>query len=1005
MNEICKQCGTEGTEGGKFCPSCGASIEATASKADPLLGRTVGGSYSLQELVGVGGMGRVYRAEQNILGRTVAVKVIHPHLLGDEQTVARFYTEARAASRLNHPNSVGIIDFGRTDDGILYLAMEYLQGKDLAVILYEEGPLPFPRICDILIATLGALGEAHHLGVIHRDLKPENIILKRLRTGADLVKVVDFGLATIVSGAASTNITAPGLVCGTPDYMSPEQGRGDPVDGRGDLYALGVVLFEMLTDQLPFEDETPTKVVMRHINDPVPDPSAIAPHRQIPRSLVEICTKALSKKAADRFQTAEEMQAELRSVLDELRDDRRHDEIICPTCGARSAATTRFCGTCGARFTGSFSLPVGAAGVSPSRPSFYPEHVPKRALVGRADEMSEISGMLHEAKTATVWLHLTGEPGVGKTRLLTELVKQAEEAGDVVVGAGPHPTRAPVPYEALKTLVAGLLNVDAEGLRKLATREGAFAEPLVRAGLAELADPVGLAGFEGRGRTGAVASALATAIKAGASRSKSGRIVIVIDDLHACDGLSQGVVARFVAGGNDSPTLVATSSIGSHAGQGAHRVIQLHGLDLAASAGFMSGRAQESPPGGAPRGRYMLPLYLEQIKALGADSDNDETLPPRLADAVAQRVEQLDVEARRVLQAMAVSGDSCSMEWLTRLTAPDDPGAGLLLLEREGLITVGGGQVRINHPFVRDLVEASIPAQARCTMHERAYQLATEKGAPLEVCAEHAFRAGEPMSALMLLERMGDTAMRRGDATAAVLAYRRALELARAEMLETGDTLLEAGILTFSRKLGEALERAGDIVGGDGVLREALDLADPNSSERARMLVVLGLVASRRERRRDALRLLGQGLEIVTRQRNPEVESRIQLTMARVRREDGDNLGAANAFQRAVVLEKQTGAAAVQRARTHLELGEVLVDVGDTDEARRSLAEAILLARESGAPAVQAMATGIMASVDEVAGLNGRAAEQYRDAARLAAEAGDATSHERWRKAADVLGH
>ncbi len=175
----------------------------------------VGGSYLLQEVVGVGGMGRVYKAEQSTLGRTVAVKVIHPHLLGDEQTVARFYQEARASSRLNHPNSVSIIDFGRTDDGILYLAMEFLSGKDLALVMHEEGPLAVDRICNILINTLDALGEAHELGIVHRDLKPENIILRPLRSGDDLVKVVDFGLATIVGGESS--ITKPGLVCGTPD--------------------------------------------------------------------------------------------------------------------------------------------------------------------------------------------------------------------------------------------------------------------------------------------------------------------------------------------------------------------------------------------------------------------------------------------------------------------------------------------------------------------------------------------------------------------------------------------------------------------------------------------------------------------------------------------------------------------------------------------------------------------------------------------------------------------
>ncbi|HKU44164.1 MAG TPA: serine/threonine-protein kinase, partial [Polyangiales bacterium] len=246
---LCHQCGTPHAEGDRFCPSCGAAAQSgNAATKDPLIGRTIGGSYCILELVGVGGMGRVYRAEQRMLGRTVAIKVIHPHLLSDEQSVARFYTEARAASRLNHPNSVSIIDFGRTDDGILYLVMEYLQGKDLARLMREDGPLPTARICDIVSAVLEALGEAHALGVVHRDLKPENVIIERLKSSRDLVKVVDFGLAKLLSGQqGQASITLPGLVCGTPDYMSPEQGRGEEVDARGDIYSVGVMLFELLT--------------------------------------------------------------------------------------------------------------------------------------------------------------------------------------------------------------------------------------------------------------------------------------------------------------------------------------------------------------------------------------------------------------------------------------------------------------------------------------------------------------------------------------------------------------------------------------------------------------------------------------------------------------------------------------------------------------------------------------------------------------------------------------
>ncbi|HEY6878193.1 MAG TPA: protein kinase, partial [Polyangiales bacterium] len=318
-----------------------------AEATDALIGRIIGDAYVIQDLLGVGGMGRVYRAEQRALGRVVAIKVVHQHLLQDRETVSRFYTEARAASSLNHPNSVSVFDFGRTDDGMLYLVMEYLRGKDLAHVMHEEAPLPISRIVDLSIGVLGALGEAHARGVVHRDLKPENVIIERPRGGGDLVKVVDFGLAQI-RGVEPAE-AARGLVAGTPDYMAPEQARALEVDGRGDLYALGVVMFELLTGRLPFVADTPSKMMLRHVVDPIPNPQEIAPYRGIPEPLVQVVLKALQKEPTMRFQDADEMAVALRAVAAGLRASA--DRVRCPRCGAQSEATKAFCGDCGARLS------------------------------------------------------------------------------------------------------------------------------------------------------------------------------------------------------------------------------------------------------------------------------------------------------------------------------------------------------------------------------------------------------------------------------------------------------------------------------------------------------------------------------------------------------------------------------------------------------------------------------------------------------------------------------
>ena len=377
---VCPQCGNPCEQAHKFCPVCGFPISELSRKTDdPLIGTTLPGGYVILDLVGVGGMGRVYRAEQKALGRTVAVKIIHPHLLGDESASVRFITEARAASRLNHPNSVGVIDFGKNGTQ-LYLVMEFLRGRDLARVIYEDGPLPFKRIVEVLCQVLAALAEAHHLDIIHRDLKPENVVLEPMRTGGDFVKVVDFGLAKMKADITSTNITSPGIVCGTPDYMAPEQGRGDAIDARSDLYACGVILFQLLTGRLPFEAESPTQVVLMHLSLPPPDPSTIAPEREIPDALVDVTMRSLEKDPSRRFQTADEFAQALRDALasSDTTSGRFSLDggggVACASCGTLVPRGQKFCGDCGARV-------VNTGSPSPSRTSGRPEvHAAPRPL-------------------------------------------------------------------------------------------------------------------------------------------------------------------------------------------------------------------------------------------------------------------------------------------------------------------------------------------------------------------------------------------------------------------------------------------------------------------------------------------------------------------------------------------------------------------------------------------------------------------------------------------------
>jgi len=291
---------------------------------DPLLGRTVVGKFRLQSLLGEGAMGRVYVAEHLSLSQQIAVKVLHPHLTGDESLARRFHREAKSAFTLNHPNSITIYDFGQDEDGLLYIAMELLEGRSLHDVLAEQGPMELDRVVRILSQVCLALDEAHHKGIVHRDLKPENVMVQDRRGEPDFVKVCDFGIAKVQDASGESAITMAGMVCGTPEYMSPEQARGDPLDGRSDLYSLGVILYQMVTERLPFTAETALGCVTKHLTEEPPSPRSVRPDLDIPPVLDAFILRCLDKDPAARPATAGEFRQELERIGELVRKGLGH---------------------------------------------------------------------------------------------------------------------------------------------------------------------------------------------------------------------------------------------------------------------------------------------------------------------------------------------------------------------------------------------------------------------------------------------------------------------------------------------------------------------------------------------------------------------------------------------------------------------------------------------------------------------------------------------------------
>jgi serine/threonine-protein kinase len=275
---------------------------------DPLIGKQVdNGEFIVVDRIGSGGMGSVYKAEQPSMNRMVAIKVLHPRFVTRDDLVARFRREARAMSQLSHPNTARVYKYGALDDGSVYFVMDYLEGRNLAAEVRENGPMPPERALRLMVQVCGALEEAHRAGIVHRDLKPENIFLTLQGGTTDFPKVLDFGLAKMSEkqmGNGSMMFTQQGMVFGTPEFMSPEQAQGEALDHRSDIYSLALILYELITGKLPFDAKTPLDIMKAHVREaPIPLSQRVSGKPFWPE-LEVVMNKALAKQPTDRYETA-----------------------------------------------------------------------------------------------------------------------------------------------------------------------------------------------------------------------------------------------------------------------------------------------------------------------------------------------------------------------------------------------------------------------------------------------------------------------------------------------------------------------------------------------------------------------------------------------------------------------------------------------------------------------------------------------------------------------------
>jgi serine/threonine-protein kinase len=826
------------------------------------------------ELIDSGGGGRVYRAVQKPLERSVAIKIIHPALLASAEAVTRFAEEARALSLVNHPNVVCVHDFGWSsgEQTHLFLVMEYVAGPSLSSLLAPGVPLGLRRAAGIIGQTLAALGEAHHLDITHRDMKPENIMLQPTRTGADHVKVIDFGIAQLARGKRLTEF---GGSLGTPEYMAPEQVRGEEVGPSADLYSVGVILFQMLTGRLPFQGGSAVETMVRQLAAPRPDPEVIASSSNISRELAAVCIRALSVDPADRFADAAAFAEALEHALPAeakgtrgLFSARSRNSLPAPPPSARTDTRTSSRARLRTPVVEVAEPRAAAHSSSEFERDQWPFDLP---LVGRG---TELDWALEQLVQNTAGVAFCGRAGVGKTRLLREVCAAASRLDLAVAAIATDPMPlCESGYFALKRMIVALSGQSAVALATAADVSNTRVANALRALFASEGDGA-------RSTESAPGTALDWAARAAAERSGGKGVVLAIDDADRADGASIGVLSellrtRSVPGFS---VLLTNERLPDAAVASGVALRGLRGLGVKQATGLLAGQHFTGLVG---RTDDIEPLYIEGLLRWHAR----DALPPAesLRGLVERRVRSLSNLERRALLVIATLGRA-SREELEAVHGGAIAGSAIAKLAETGLVARHGNTLEPAHSIYGRVALGLAPAEALAELHTRAADRLADRRDALELQAFHAVNGRPDVEAFLLVDEAARVRKSRRDSDGAASILRLGLEAARGRLVR-GDRDALKPLAVFGRKLGGALLEAGRLDEAHTALTEALALATLPELERALLLEQLAAVESTRGRAAESERLLSECLEAAERCGDTGLIARVTNPARPVRRE------------------------------------------------------------------------------------------------------------------------
>jgi serine/threonine protein kinase/tetratricopeptide (TPR) repeat protein len=876
------------------------TVQDQVQKSLKLVGRVLGDKFKLTACIGIGGSGAVYKADQIALGRTVAVKILNEELCADPRMITRFRGEAMSASRLNHPNCVSIIDYGQSPDGLLYLAMEYVKGPTLTQLLTNESPLAIDRVIDIVSQALAGIEEAHLAGVVHADLKSDNIILDQRRANVDQVKIVDFGIARLVTGARESS-SEDRSISGTPEYMAPEVISGAPPSFASDIYAVGIILYELLAERTPFFASTTTEILTNHLKAQLP---LLTPRRQgVPKDLEQVLAKTLAKHPTDRYASANEMRDALVAIRAKMRGVPTTDK--CGSCGASCSPTFKFCPECGAprvRVSKTFEIPTMQASLDDLLPLPF---------TGRKSELEKLLAHTRRSPGSNVGLLVVGQEGAGRSTLLRHAYEELTAEGRVIYQVGPDPSGLSAPFYPVRSLLAAVLQLPAVS-SEIDLRDAVLAIGLNERdvpGIAQLFGyPTTLLELEPPVRRREMVWSAMRALERAAAQ---GPVTIVCEDVDRFDHPSLEILRRATEANDLAlPPIVMTATIAF----GAQWPVAVERLDVGAldSGDLESIVKHMSSSGvrGLPPVQALFettrayPGHVEHVVRYLLEGGKAEDTKVKLPDLISARLSMLAQATRDVLQAAAVLGVEPQLDLLRSMLPSETLEPALADAEIHGLLGRDpSGELTFVSRLVREIVYDATPADVRRSLHATAAAAVEAMSHDIGLLGHHHDLAGHAKDAIDLLRTAGDHAAEQLDDAGAGEFFYRALVAVR-QAVQSGE--IEEGadqqFVELSVRLADVLRTRGETALARGILAEARDWSS-----------------------------------------RPLLVAMIDRASAAIALSEGDVDGAIAALRRGVGRAIGSGDMNLV-CELYLDLAQALTRAGDADTANRELVECIDLA-------------------------------------------------------------